>query len=167
MLTGNLVSIATGGLVTVIWSLISPESYDFEGTRAINASPETLRSAFTISAQTPSSPLSEKGNDLSEKGDDSTPISRLDHPKPSSAIEETRVDLEARPASRIDYVRAAGLDPVALQRAFRIAAWASLILLLVLVIIIPFPLFFSQVVYSTSGLAAWVSIGIGWLFLSA
>ncbi|KAF8218018.1 urea transporter [Mycena galopus ATCC 62051] len=59
------------------------------------------------------------------------------------------------------------LDPVALNKAFRFAAWSSLGLLLVLIILIPLPLFFASTVYGPSGLTAWVVIGIIWTFLSA
>lgn len=61
----------------------------------------------------------------------------------------------------------ADLDPVALKGAFRFAAWSSVALLVVMVILIPLPLFFSQVVYGTKGLAAWVVIGIIWTFVAA
>ncbi|KAJ7827131.1 urea transporter [Mycena olivaceomarginata] len=59
------------------------------------------------------------------------------------------------------------LDPVALNKAFRFAAWSSLGLLLVLIILVPLPLFFASTVYGAGGLTAWVVIGIIWTFLSA
>lgn len=36
MLTGNLVAIAVGGIVSLAWSLYNPENFDFEVTRRIN-----------------------------------------------------------------------------------------------------------------------------------
>ncbi|KAJ7621021.1 urea transporter [Roridomyces roridus] len=59
------------------------------------------------------------------------------------------------------------LDPVALNKAFRFAAWSSLGLLLVLIILIPLPLFFASTIYGKAGLTAWVVIGIIWTFCSA
>ncbi|KAJ7474699.1 urea transporter [Mycena latifolia] len=59
------------------------------------------------------------------------------------------------------------LDPVALDKAFRFAAWSSLALLIVLIILIPLPLFFASTIYGKGGLTAWVVIGIIWTFLSA
>jgi len=59
------------------------------------------------------------------------------------------------------------LDPVALQKAFKFAANSSLVLTLVMIILIPLPLFFSHHVYGTGGLTAWVVVGIIWTFLSA
>lgn len=38
---------------------------------------------------------------------------------------------------------------------------------LVMLIIIPFPLFFAQTIYGVRGLSAWVVIGIIWCFISA
>ena len=63
--------------------------------------------------------------------------------------------------------RDADLDPVALKGAFRFAAWSSVALLIVMIILIPLPLFFSQAVYGTKGLTAWVVIGIIWTFIAA
>ncbi|KAJ7202052.1 urea transporter [Mycena pura] len=59
------------------------------------------------------------------------------------------------------------LDPVALEKAFRFAAWSSLGLLLVLIILIPLPLFFASTIYGKGGYTAWVAIGIVWTLLSA
>ncbi|EEB88576.1 hypothetical protein MPER_13522, partial [Moniliophthora perniciosa FA553] len=58
------------------------------------------------------------------------------------------------------------LDPVALNNAFKFAAYCSIGLLLVFIILIPLPLFFAQTVYGEHGLAAWVVIGIIWCFMS-
>jgi len=59
------------------------------------------------------------------------------------------------------------LNPVALNKAFNFAAWSSLTLLLIMIIIIPLPLFFAQTVYGVHGLEAWVVIGIIWCFVSS
>lgn len=76
------------------------------------------------------------------------------------------------------------LNPVALKRAFRFAAWSSLILvsspchlrnwamltlvkLVVMLLIIPLPLFFASTIFGERGFAAWVVIGIIWTFMSA
>jgi hypothetical protein len=82
------------------------------------------------------------------------------------------------------------MDPIALKKAFRFAVNASVILVcapfnngghhhrfnrssmltmvfsqtLIGIIIVPLPLFFSQVIYGVRGLSAWVTIGIIWVF---
>ncbi|TFY67126.1 hypothetical protein EVG20_g4051 [Dentipellis fragilis] len=124
MLAGNLASIGVGAIIATASSLIWPENFDFESTRALNA-PK-------------SAPIEEKSEDLDRKSpDDEKRISSTD------------------------------LDPVALGKAFRFAAWSSVILLLVMLIIIPLPLFFAQTIYGLHGFSAWVVIGIIWCFCSA
>lgn len=77
------------------------------------------------------------------------------------------------------------LEPVALDKAFKFAARASIVLVrassprrcsateafalqtLVLMILIPLPLFFAQTVYSVTGFSVWVIVGIIWTFVSA
>ncbi|KAG1876103.1 urea transporter [Suillus tomentosus] len=59
------------------------------------------------------------------------------------------------------------LDPVGLNKAFKFAARASIVLTLVLLILIPLPLFGAQTVYSITGFSVWVIIGIIWTFMSA
>jgi len=56
------------------------------------------------------------------------------------------------------------MDPVALSKAFNFAVYASIILTLIAIIIVPLPLFFSSVIYGVRGLTAWVVIGIIWVF---
>jgi len=59
------------------------------------------------------------------------------------------------------------LDTVGLEKAFRFAAWSSVALTLVMIILIPLPLFFASTVYSVGGLSAWVVVGMIWTFCSA
>ncbi|KAM5537057.1 hypothetical protein V8D89_009203 [Ganoderma adspersum] len=142
MLAGNLASIGVGGIVTVVVSLIWPENFDFETTRAIN------RPAH---GPDPDSPVGHSAE------------GSLDEKKRESAA----VSLE--PTSEDDFAdeEEKELDPIALNRAFSIAAWASVILTLIMLIIIPLPLFFAQTVFGVGGLTAWVVIGMIWAFCSA
>ncbi|KAI0028046.1 urea transporter [Vararia minispora EC-137] len=59
------------------------------------------------------------------------------------------------------------LDPAGLEKAFSFAAWSSVALTLILLILVPFPLFGEQTVFGVRGLTAWVTIGILWCFVSA
>ncbi|RPD65429.1 urea transporter [Lentinus tigrinus ALCF2SS1-7] len=142
MLAGNLASIGVGGIVTLVTSLIWPEGFDFEPTRAIN---RPVHHEKAPSHGAPSVDDSE-----SEKKRHSTDISEEPVSAEAAAAEEERE-----------------LDPVALKKSFDIAAWASVILTLVMLIIIPLPLFFAQTVYGVGGLTAWVVIGMIWAFCSA
>ncbi|KAJ6494051.1 urea transporter [Mycena vitilis] len=141
MLAGNLASIGVGAIIATASSYMWPENYDFESTRAIN---KPATSSTNVEEKEPEAERSsmEKKDKVKEKT-----ISVAD------SFDAAEVEDE--------------LDPVALNKAFRFAAWSSLALLLVLIILIPLPLFFASTIYGKSGLAAWVIIGILWTFTSA
>ncbi|KAL1944061.1 hypothetical protein VTO73DRAFT_3879 [Trametes versicolor] len=147
MLAGNLASIGVGGIITITTSLIWPDNFDFEATRAINR---------------PVAVIHEKGtSQRSGSIDDS-----------ASEKKSAAADVSLAPVSSISAAAAAAeeereLDPVALMKSFRLAAWSSVILTLIMLILIPLPLFFAQTVYGVRGLTAWVVIGMLWAFCSA
>ncbi|KAH0578839.1 hypothetical protein H2248_003033 [Termitomyces sp. 'cryptogamus'] len=58
------------------------------------------------------------------------------------------------------------LDFVKLNKAFKFAAWSSITLGIILIVVIPLPLFFMQILYGVRGFQAWVVIGIIWVFTS-
>ncbi|KAI0343864.1 urea transporter [Trametopsis cervina] len=142
MLAGNLASIGVGGIIACVSSYFWPEDFDWEITRAIN----------------PPAPTTD---DPSHS------------PKPSSVDYED----EKKVVTSADAVSVASrspalssddeLDPVMLNKAFKFAAWSSIVLLVVLLILIPLPLFFAQTVFGKRGLEAWVVIGMIWAFASA
>ncbi|TRM67086.1 hypothetical protein BD626DRAFT_546072 [Schizophyllum amplum] len=137
MLAGNLASIGVGAIVSLTWSLIVRPSYTFE------------------------SPLDEEKRATGEeKRASDEGISASGDEKRPASIKEVQTIVETAEADD-------DLDPVALKRAFRFAAWASLVLLIVLVLAIPLPLFFAQTIYGVQGLTTWVGIGIAWTFLAA
>ncbi|KAH9950736.1 urea transporter [Amylocystis lapponica] len=140
MLAGNLASIGVGAIITVVTSLIWPEDFNFDATRAIN---------------TPVLDTPEKDSRSSEE---------VDEKKRQSAeiAEEPVVSVDAAALEE-----ARELDPAALRRSYTLAARASILLTLIMLIVIPFPLFGAQTVYGVRGLAAWVVIGMIWAFCSA
>lgn len=100
MLSGNLASIGVGGIIAVTTSLIWPDDFDFEATRAIN---------------TPSHTAEDQGSEeyVDEKKRVASEVSTepvVDPPEEVAAEEERE------------------LDPGALNKAFRLAAWASVTL---------------------------------------
>ncbi|KIJ49246.1 hypothetical protein M422DRAFT_777727 [Sphaerobolus stellatus SS14] len=141
MLTGNIVSICVSGIIAVSASYMWPDDFDFDITRAINSS-QDLPAPRDIK---PTDEYDEK-KDGSESGSDR---------------EEQHHVVPVGLTGKDD------LDPVALHKAWKFAAWASLVLLIVFIILIPLPLFFAQTVYGTKGFTAWVAIGIAWAFVSA
>jgi len=142
MLAGNLASIGVGGIITCATSYFWPENFNFDITRAINAPTHTPSEQHASEKQAaPDSP-------------------DLDHKREASAS-VVSVGTTNEPTQDDD------LDPVALNKAFNFAAWSSIILLVVMLLIIPLPLFFAQTIYGVRGLEAWVVIGMIWTFTSA
>ncbi|KAJ3510462.1 hypothetical protein NLJ89_g4658 [Agrocybe chaxingu] len=131
MLAGNLASIGVGAIVAVVSSIIWPDNFDWETTRAIN-----------VPAPPPEKTEKDSDSDTPKKG--------------SIAGDSYDVKEEADE-----------LDPVALAKAFRFATVSSVSLFIILILIIPLPLFFSSHIYGVGGLTGWVSIGIAWTFCSA
>ncbi|KIK63988.1 hypothetical protein GYMLUDRAFT_161914 [Collybiopsis luxurians FD-317 M1] len=141
MLAGNLASIGLGGIIATVTSIIWPDNFDFEITRAIN-NPYV---AFTNSGEAKDQDKNE-GDEIERKEVATSP-----------SVNGSTVAAEEQEE----------LDPLKLKAAFRFAAWSSLGLLLVLIILIPLPLFFAQTIYGVAGYSAWVIIGIIWTFTSA
>ncbi|KIM55367.1 hypothetical protein SCLCIDRAFT_305749 [Scleroderma citrinum Foug A] len=141
MLAGNLGSIAIGGIISTVVSLICPEDYDFAETRAINsrASPDN---------QNQKNPIVE----------DNVPY--VDEKK---AQDSSAFSVVVNESSERDN----DLDPVRLNKAFKFAAWSSIALTLIFMILIPLPLFGASTIYSVAGFSVWVVVGIIWTFCSA
>ncbi|GLB43097.1 putative sodium solute symporter (SSF) (TC 2.A.21) family protein [Lyophyllum shimeji] len=143
MLAGNLASIGVGGIVAVVWSLWDPADFDFEVTRSIN-SPHHLRHH-----PSPADSV-EKVEEFDEE----------ENKKKKGSLEVQSVD------EVVGITEDSDLDPAQLDKAFRFAAWSSLALVVVMILVIPLPLFFAQTIYGVRGLEAWVVLGIIWVFAS-
>jgi len=143
MLAGNLASIGVGGIIAVASSLIWPEDYDFESSRALN-----IKAAAQVT-----SGVESDDEKASEKEQEKGHVSAGTH----------EVVDYGSPIITID----PDLDPVSLDKAFRFAAWSSVVLTVIMLILIPLPLFFASTIYGVGGLTAWVVIGIIWCFCSA
>ncbi|KAG8941075.1 hypothetical protein FRC00_012599 [Tulasnella sp. 408] len=145
MLAGNVASIVVGGLIAVIWTLVSPNTtFSWEQTRAIN-SPESHIHHKTAE---PSAPGEEDDKDSSEKNQ----VTELTQPATDDDLRGITTD--------------ADLDRAALKKAFKFSVWSSVALFVILIILVPLPLFFSKVVYGVKGFTAWTAIGIIWMFLA-
>ncbi|KAF8678108.1 sodium solute symporter (SSF) family [Rhizoctonia solani] len=148
MLAGNLAAIGVGGIISVVWSYLRPDDFSFDVTRALNA-PVHPHAAPTTGSGTHTPPEDEKKQSDIGSGDIRI-VPAEDDDKHDRGVTHDE-----------------DLDPIALKGAFRFAAWSSIGLLIVMIILIPFPLFFSQVVFGTKGLTTWVAVGIAWTFLAA
>jgi len=137
MLAGNIASIGVGAIIATTSSLIWPANFDWGATRSIN------------------SPVSTSEKTHEEKID------------PDSDKNQVDVSVKGSVAGDSDDNIEDGLDHVALKKAFKFATTSSVTLFVILILIIPLPLFFSQHVYDVADLTGWVAIGIAWTFLSA
>lgn len=106
MLAGNLAAIGVGGIVSVVWSYISPDDFNFDITRAIN-SPHALHDVLEV----PVSDAAKAPSDADSKNE-KEPIETV------VAVSEKRLGITDDKE----------WDPVALKKAFKFAAWSSVIL---------------------------------------
>ncbi|KAF8839783.1 urea transporter [Paxillus ammoniavirescens] len=93
------------------------------------------------------------------------------HKKPADVAEDAEDEKKVPNSSASTVSNAATqdseLDPVGLKKAFRFAAWSSVIMTIIFMILIPLPLFGASTIFSTTGFTVWVVIGILWTFCSA
>ncbi|KAG2004698.1 urea transporter, variant 2 [Coprinopsis cinerea AmutBmut pab1-1] len=141
MLAGNVTSIGFGGIIAVVSSLIWPDNFDWETTRSINRP----------APPSPDAAEQDSKSDLENEKKNASEVVT----KPASIADSFDANEEANE-----------LDPVALRKAFRFASWASISLFVVLILLIPLPLFFSQHIYTVAGFTGWVAVGISWTFFS-
>ena len=147
-LAGNLAAIMTGLIVTVVVSLIKPDDFDWEITRAINAEPAL--EGVTPGDASPSSTLAEEPEGPEEKKpaiEDGAPPADLERHKSFDAVAEE--------------------NPSALRSAFKLACIAAFVLPFVMDFLIPIPMFLSHYVFSEGFFTAWVVISFIWVFSSA
>ncbi|WVR04579.1 hypothetical protein IAU60_001587 [Kwoniella sp. DSM 27419] len=137
MLTGNLLAIGVGGIITIVWSLLRPANFDWDITRAIN------RQAEAMVEERDASPLE---SPMSEKAEKAQPV-----------ISDMTVE-EEQPSDMSD-------ENKALQKSFKLATVSALTLVVILIFAIPLPLFFSSYVYPKGGFTVWVAISIIWLIV--
>jgi hypothetical protein len=145
MLAGNLAAIGVGGIVSVVASYLKPENFNFDVTRAINA-------PVHHHLEVPESP----------EGKSST-----DKVNTENVDEKAEVHSITKSVVQIGITRLDDLDPVALNKAFNFAAWSSVALTVIMIILIPLPLFFASTIYGVGGLTAWVVIAMIWAFAAS
>jgi hypothetical protein len=151
-LAGNVAAICTGFIVTVTISLIQPDDFDWEITRAINAVPVT--NGMNVDQRGTETPTSEitADDDIDEK-----------RPSPPLTTEPSHADAEA--ALHISY--GAEDSPSSLRGAFKLACISSFVLALLMDFVIPMPMFFSHYIFSKGFFTGWVVVGFLWVFVSS
>lgn len=179
LVIGNLLAFLTPALVVFPTSLIWPENFTFEATRAIGA-PEVLAGRLpNDQGEVDDSHLTreqelaaEQAIDFVRDEDDKAKSgSDPQVEKDEKAVVTTANDLEVHNFDRMrepgdEYVIAAGLDPDTLEKEFTLSAKVALGLIFVLLIFIPC-MGLTKRIWTAAGLAAWISIMIAWLFVTA
>ncbi|KAF8488082.1 Na+/solute symporter [Gautieria morchelliformis] len=132
----ELASVLVSGVVTIGISLAYPANYDFEGTRAM-----TL-----IDPVHPEIP-----QDLEKR---KVVLKRESENIPPSSDASTEL-----PAVQIN----AGASPEELRRVFRRAMWPSVILAVIVVVVVPFPMFLSHYVFSHTFFRFWIACTMIWV----
>lgn len=156
MLAGNLASLGTGVIVSVLSTLIWPENCDFTLVQ------EKIRNAAGLSgpvfveksaansmdgANSPEMEQGKEGKDGSES--------------PKDQAHTTIVREEEGPEI---VLAGTGESLHDLDKAFRFAAYFSVSLAVILLILIPLPLFFTSYIFTKSGFTGWVAISFVWVF---
>ncbi|KAG1821419.1 Na+/solute symporter [Suillus variegatus] len=146
-LCSSLAGLLFSGILTVGVSLLNPADYDFSGTRAIATLEDTIGSDIS-------------GVDTSYRASDTESQNEKRDEKQSSL---------KQPVSNIMEVGLENDDEQrlrSLKTVFRKAFIYSSILTLIVVILVPLPLFFSHYVFSKKFYTFWTACSIIWAFAS-
>lgn len=161
-LAGNLAAIMTGLIVTSVISLIKPQNFDWEITRAINAIPASDGMTTVVAGVKDPSHHTDPTlvNDSDKEKDDeaatSAPVTPPNEELPTRLHEdkEHQIDetLEDHPSS--------------LQGTYKLALIASFLMTFIMDFLIPMPMFFSHYIFSRGFFTGWVIITFIWVFCS-
>ncbi|KAF9357959.1 hypothetical protein BGX26_002751 [Mortierella sp. AD094] len=138
MLAGNLAALISGGVISAVISWIKPDNYTFEATRS-------LRQVTDDMVGTPESNNSSEEVGASEK---------------KGEYEIAAVELKGELVVSAE-------DDAKLAKASRFARWSSGLMTLVLIILWPLPMFFSNYVFSKNFYTGWVVLSILWAICSS
>jgi urea-proton symporter len=148
-LAGNMAGVLVGLIVTVVISLIKPDNFDWEITRAINVTIETTEIGTPETQSNPSLQTSEVQDETKHQPSES-PKADLEGNKEIIPIGDS-VALE---------------DPRRLDGTFKFAVISAIVLTLIMDIIIPIPMFLSHYVFSQGFFLGWIIISFMWVFFA-
>ena len=146
-MAGNLVSLLVSGIVVVGWSLVQPKNYTFADTRAFHA-PKDL---FAMR-----DPM---GSTISERVEEKCGAADSEVSKPVVALAPWEQDAGE---NNIEYVRAAGLDPVEMAAQGRRVTGIAVTCSILLVAVVPAVAICART-WTPAGLGVWVYVGLLWL----
>ncbi|GAA5917329.1 hypothetical protein JCM6882_008975 [Rhodosporidiobolus microsporus] len=150
-LTGNVLSIGISGLICLFGSLIWPENYSFEETRALHA--------YNEASEEVPSPTSGSTSEVDDAAD-----------KEKSEIVPAAATAAAA-AGEGEVVAEHALNepdsPAVIERAFKRARWVACTAFFILMILIPMPLVGSGYIATKVGFTTYVVVSIIWVFYGA
>ncbi|KAF9570759.1 hypothetical protein EC968_001409 [Mortierella alpina] len=142
MLAGNLGALIGGGLISVVISLIKPDNYTFDGTRSLKQVTDDV-------VGTP-----ESNNSLED-------VATVDEKK-SSGEKATTLEVAAPNGGWTFDAE----EDAKLAKASRFARWSSAVMTVILILLWPLPMFFSNYVFSRGFYTGWVVLSIAWAICS-
>lgn len=134
-------------LICTVTSLIWPANFDFDITRALHA--EDHHSPAPAEAITPSA----EEHDIKEKDFSATPM----------AVKSAATSVNEPESAKLSSTEP-DASPAILKRAFLQAVIASLTLFVILIVLVPLPLFGTSYIFSKAGFTAYVAVAITWVF---
>lgn len=151
-LAGNLAAIMTGLIVTTAVTLIRPDDFDWEITRAINAVPVSVGIRQVTDKRT---------SEHEGPSPDHEKESKTAPPSPTTTPSELEAENALPTSSSTED------PPSSLRSAFKLACISSFLLTFVLDFLLPMPMFFSHYIFSKGFFTAWVVISFVWVFVSS
>jgi hypothetical protein len=151
-LAGNLAAIMTGLIVTTTITMIKPDNFDWEITRAINA-------VVTdgLNQEGDETPRDRSTPELSDSGEKKIATDATTQP------EAAAVELPPHLAPTQEEQD----DPSTLRRAFKLACISAFLLTFILDFLLPMPMFFSHYIFSKGFFTGWVVVSFIWVFASS
>lgn len=162
-LAGNLAAVMTGLVVSVAVSLIKPDNFDWEITRAINTQ-AVITEGSTGTDPNPTSMPQGSTPELSDAGEKKAEEETAPSSQPGS-VPTNAITREEEKALHIEI--GAEDDPKKLRGAFKLACIASFVLTFIMDFLVPMPMFFSHYIFSKGFFTAWVVISFIWVFCSS
>ncbi|BGP52573.1 hypothetical protein JCM8202v2_000128 [Rhodotorula sphaerocarpa] len=149
-ISGSAPGLVMSGLMSGLITLIKPDNYDWKATRAIALSDSDEPSSGNIEVR----PAGD-GSDLDEKKDEPSGGGEVLPTLPEVPVETGPTPDEQLP-----------LDIGALQRIFLKATIFSSTTALIIVILIPIPMFAAHYIFSRRFFEVWVGLSIVWTFIA-
>jgi urea-proton symporter len=154
-LAGNLAAISVGGIVSTVVTLVNPDDFDWEITRAINAEHAHLDGEAVHRLPPQSEPMAVADGLESGKTPGSDPST------PPEKVNEADPDFQQAPVSLAQTVSKDSVleeSPRQLRAALKVAIIASIVIPFIMDFLVPIPMFLSHYIFSKAFFTAWVVI---------